>query len=123
MLWVHPKPDGELDILALLGPLDEEVITYDFPRWVYSGETVIEMNLNWKLANDTFGETYHFQKLHKDTLGQLFYGDNLSYEVFGRNHRFVFANKGIDMFRDVPESSGRWTLQRTCFISYSPMSR
>ena len=116
MLWVHPKPDGELDIPALLGPLDEEVITYDFARWVYSGETVIEMNLNWKLANDTFGETYHFQKLHKDTLGQLFYGDNLSYEVFGRNHRFVFANKGIDMLRDVPESE--WTLDASANLLY-----
>ena len=101
---------------ALLGSLDEEVITYDFGRWVYRGETVIEMNLNWKLANDTFGETYHFQKLHKDTLGQLFYGDNLSYEVFGRNHRFVFANKGIDMLRDVPESE--WTLDASANLLY-----
>ena len=75
-------------------------------RHVYSGETVLEMNLNWKLANDTFGETYHFQKLHRDTLGQIFYGDNLSYETFGRNHRFVFANKGIDVLRAIPSQIG-----------------
>ena len=28
------------------------------------------MKLNWKLATDTFGETYHFKRLQKDTLAK-----------------------------------------------------
>ncbi len=109
MLWVHPQPDGELDIAALLGPLDEEFSTHNFADYVYVGENLIEMNLNWKLANDTFGETYHFQKLHRNTLGQLFYGDNLAYEEIGRHHRFVFAGKGIDLLREMPEEEWKLT--------------
>ena len=116
MLWIHPKPNSELDIAAQLGQLDDEITSHDFARYVYSGETVLEMNLNWKLANDTFGETYHFQKLHRDTLGQIFYGDNLSYETFGRNHRFVFANKGIDVLRALPESD--WKLDEAANLLY-----
>jgi len=67
------------------------------------------MNLNWKLANDTFGETYHFHKLHKDTVGRIFYGDALDYEVIGRNHRFVFPSRGIDRVRTKPRSEWRLT--------------
>ena len=46
-----------------------------FGELVRMGETVIEGRLNWKLANDTFGETYHFSRLHKNTLGQVFHAD------------------------------------------------
>ena len=74
------------------------------------------MNLNWKLANDTFGETYHLQKLHRDTLGQIFFGDNLSYETFGRNHRFVFANKASDLLRALPDSD--WKLDEAANLLY-----
>lgn len=102
-LWVHPKPDGKLDVDELLGDLAEEISQWHSGDLVYAGETVIEMNLNWKLANDTFGETYHFQRLHKNTLGKLYHGDALSYQTFARNHRFVFASKGIDKLHNLPK--------------------
>ena len=108
ILWVHPQPDGKLDLKSQLGPLLEEMSTLGCEDLIYVGDTLIEKNLNWKLANDTFGETYHFQKLHRNTLGQVFYGDNLAYEEIGRNHRFVFAAKTIDDLRDTPESE--WEL-------------
>ena len=74
------------------------------------------MKLNWKFANDTFGETYHFGKLHKDTLGRLYYGNNLHFELFGRHHRFVTANLGIDAMRDQPESE--WDISKGTFVLY-----
>ena len=116
MLWVHAQPGGELDAAALLGELNDEIASWNPGNYVYMGETVIERDLNWKLANDTFGETYHFQRLHKDTLGQLFYGDALAYETFERNHRFVFASRGIDALRELPESE--WTTEGTANVLY-----
>ena len=78
LLWVHPRPDGDLDIDALLGPeLAEELASFNLGEIVYAGNKNLTMNLNWKLANDTFGETYHFGKLHKNTLGKIFPGNNL----------------------------------------------
>ena len=116
LLWVHPQPGGRLDLEAQLGPLLDEMATLNCQDLTYVGESVIRKNLNWKLANDTFGETYHFQKLHKNTLGQIFYGDNLAYEEIGRNHRFVFAAKAIDHLRECPEED--WELRGHANLLY-----
>lgn len=103
LLWVHPQPDGHLDVDELLGGLGPELAGWNFGSLRYMGETVLKSNLNWKLANDTFGETYHFPRLHKNTLGNLFHGDALVYEPFSRNHRFVWANRSIDALREQAE--------------------
>lgn len=108
LLWVHPRADGKIDLDQQLSGLAAEIESWGFGELVQQGETVIEKRLNWKLANDTFGETYHFSRLHKNTLGQVFYGDALGYEEFGRNHRFVIATRRIDELRNQPENS--WNL-------------
>ena len=117
LLWVHPDQAGKLDIDGLLSPeLAAEFASWDVTRHQLVGEKTIEMNLNWKFANDTFGETYHFGKLHKDTLGRLYYGNNLHLKEFGRHHRFVTANYGIDALREKPESD--WYIGDGTFILY-----
>jgi len=109
LLWVHPRLDGTIDLDTQLGGLAPEIASWRFgDDMVFMGETVIDKRLNWKLANDTFGETYHFTRLHKNTLGQIFHGDVLAYEEFGRNHRFVIATRGIDTMREKPEHE--WNL-------------
>lgn len=116
LLFVHPKADGALDVDALLGDLAPELAHWDIGKRAYVGETTIDMKLNWKLANDTFGETYHFSRLHKKTLGRLFYGDAVAYETFGRNHRFVFATRGIDRLRERAEE--KWSLRGSANVLY-----
>ena len=116
LLWVHPQPDGKLDIDDLLGELTGELASHKFGDLVHAGEKAIDMKLNWKLANDTFGETYHFQKLHKNTLGKIFLGNNLHLKEFGRHHRFVTANRAIDQLREMPESE--WVITRGTFVLY-----
>jgi phenylpropionate dioxygenase-like ring-hydroxylating dioxygenase large terminal subunit len=108
LLWVHPRADGQIDLDQQLTGLGPEIASWGFGDLVQVGETVIDMRLNWKLANDTFGETYHFSRLHKNTLGQIFHGDVLGYEEFGRNHRFVIATKAIDALRTKPRNE--WKL-------------
>ncbi len=107
LLFVHPRVDGAIDLDAQLGELGPEIGGWGFGDLVPLGESVIEGRLNWKLANDTFGETYHFSRLHKNTLGNLFYGDVLGYEEFGRNHRFVIATRRIDALREKPERESK----------------
>lgn len=111
LLFVHPQPGGHLEVDEVLGELAPEIAQWKFGEdMVYQGESLMEKRLNWKLANDTFGETYHFAKLHKNTLGQVFYGDVLHYESFERNHRFVIATRGIDRMRALPEE--KWNMLR-----------
>ena len=109
MLWLHPNPEGVLELESLLEGLEDELDSWGFQKLVAMGQTTIMKRLNWKLANDTFGETNHFQKLHKHTLGQLTYGECLSYETFGQNHRFVFPRRAIDELRDKPHEDWRLT--------------
>ena len=116
LLWVHPNPEGVLDVDDLLGELAPELASFGMTNHIYAGDKTIDMNLNWKFANDTFGETYHFGKLHKNTLGQLYYGNNLHFEEFGRHHRFVTANRGIDDLRGLPESE--WRISHGTFVLY-----
>ncbi|XOV82828.1 MAG: aromatic ring-hydroxylating dioxygenase subunit alpha [bacterium] len=116
LLWVHPQPDGHLDIQELLSGLASELASFDMGAYTFAGQKTIKMNLNWKFANDTFGETYHFGKLHKNTLGKLYYGNNLHLKEFGRHHRFVTANRGIDALRSLPEKD--WRITSGTFVLY-----
>ena len=117
MLWVHPDPNASLSVAETLSPaLLEEMASNSFQDFVYAATKTLDMKLNWKLANDTFGETYHFQKLHKNTLGQLFVGNNTHYKEFGRNHRFATANVFIHEMQELPEDE--WRIQDATFIDY-----
>jgi phenylpropionate dioxygenase-like ring-hydroxylating dioxygenase large terminal subunit len=108
-LWVHPDPDGSIDAEQLLGGLAPEFESWDFGRLTCTGNDSYDMQLNWKLAMDTFGETYHFETLHRNTLAMNFYGNVQAYDVFGRNHRMILCLKSIDELRGAPESSWKIT--------------
>ena len=108
LLVVHPNPEGGFEIDDLLGDLAPEIAGWNFDSLVYHTESVLDNQLNWKLANDTFGETYHFSRLHKNTLGHIFHGDALAYEEYGRNHRFVFATKNIETLKGIPEEDWQY---------------
>mgnify|MGYP003627470821 FL=1 len=118
LLWIHPQRDGELDIDKLLGKeLADELASYNLGGLVYGGEKTITKDLNWKLANDTFGETYHFGKLHKNTLGKVYPGNNLHLHEFGRHHRFVTGSPAISQFKDMPEEE--WNIHiGAAFVLY-----
>ena len=116
-LWVHPNPDGHLDVEGLLGEqLATELASYNIGNMSFRADGTLDMQLNWKFANDTFGETYHFAKLHKDTLARLYYGNNLHYHEFGRHHRFVTASRAIDALRERPESD--WCVHHGAGVQY-----
>ena len=106
-LWVHPDPNGRIDPGELLTGLQDDLDSWNWGQLTLASETTYDMHLNWKLAADTFGETYHFKRLHKDTLAGMFHGDVLAYDTFGRNHRMILCSRQIDNYRELPESDWR----------------
>ena len=74
------------------------------------------MPLNWKIANDTFGEVYHFNSLHKNTLANILHGDVVTYKEYGRNHRLCLATKYLDVMRQQPEQ--QWNLPMAGAVVY-----
>lgn len=104
-LLVHPDPTGRIDTDELFEGLADNFANWGWDRYVLGAEQTVDMRLNWKLATDTFGETYHFKRLHKNTLANDFHGDTLSYRAYQRNHRMILCRKGIDELRGQPEST------------------
>ena len=116
LLWVHPQPEGELDVDTLLGGLSPEFDAWNWDQLVRFGEDTYDMRLNWKLAMDTFGETYHFPTLHRNTLAADFHGNIQAYDTFGRNHRMTLVMKSIDQMRHEPEE--KWDIRQCALPAY-----
>ena len=103
-LFANPNPSGSLDIDALLGSeLSEEMEAWDFGSLRRLGGDRYEIDCNWKLAMDTFGETYHFNSLHKNTLAAVFEGNVQCYDTYGQHHRMILCRKAIHEMRKLPE--------------------
>ena len=104
LLWVHPDPEGTIDLEEQLGPeLRAELASWNLGELSYLGRDDYEVDCNWKLAMDTFGETYHFPALHSETIHLNFYGNVQCYDIYGRNHRMLLCKREIDGLRDLPE--------------------
>ena len=104
LLWVHQDPEATIDVDDLLGEdLADELDTWGLDALVHLGGDTYDIDCNWKLAMDTFGETYHFSSLHKNTLYQSFHGNVQCYDTFGRHHRMLLCKRAIDDMRLLPE--------------------
>jgi phenylpropionate dioxygenase-like ring-hydroxylating dioxygenase large terminal subunit len=103
LLWVSPDPQGTLDVDALLGDLGPELTSWRLERCIRHADARYDHAMNWKLAIDTFGETYHFNALHRNTLANDFYGNVQMYDTYGRNHRMSLCMKSIDDLRGKPK--------------------
>ena len=116
-LWVHPNPKGEIDLNNLLGSkLMEEFETWGFQNLILTNEEEYETEMNWKLAIDTFGETYHFSTLHRNTLLNNFHGNVQMFDTFERNARLTLCLREIDNMKKDPEEN--WHICRGAFPVY-----
>jgi nitrite reductase/ring-hydroxylating ferredoxin subunit len=117
LLYVHPNRDGVIDIDDFLGTeFAEEIASYELEKCVFKHESVYDVPINWKVANDTFCEPYHFAVLHHQTVAAIIHGDVTEYETYGRHHRMTVPSKAIETFADIPESE--WCLTKAAVIAY-----
>ena len=104
LLFVHPDPNGRMNLDELLGEwFNDEFPTWHFGNMIPINHDAYDTACNWKLAMDTFGETYHFSALHKDTLFNSFHGNVQCYDQEGHLHRMVLCRREIDEMRLLPE--------------------
>jgi nitrite reductase/ring-hydroxylating ferredoxin subunit len=109
LLFVHPDPDATIDLDQHLGAwFDDELATWGFDQLEPLTRDVYETACNWKLAMDTFGETYHFSTLHRDTLFNGFHGNVQLHDEEGHLHRMILCRREIDAMRLLPEDE--WDL-------------
>ena len=116
LLWVGADPQMRFDIDDLLGDLGPELATWELGESVYQWDVRYDTPMNWKLAVDTFGETYHFNRLHRNTLADFIYGNCQLYDTYKNNHRMMLCNKTIDLLRAMPESE--WHILKAALPVY-----
>jgi nitrite reductase/ring-hydroxylating ferredoxin subunit len=117
LLYVHPNREGVIDIDAFLGAeFAEEIASYELEKCVFRDEVVLDEKFNWKIANDTFCEPYHFGVLHHKTAAAFIHGDVTEYREFDRHHRMTVPTKAIDAILSLPESE--WVLTKAAIIAY-----
>ena len=93
MLWVRPTVGNPFTEADVMGGLSSEFENWLKDEHFFSEAQVIEADINWKLAIDTFGENYHFDVLHKSSLANDIVGNLQTWDRFERNGRMVFAGK------------------------------
>jgi phenylpropionate dioxygenase-like ring-hydroxylating dioxygenase large terminal subunit len=105
MIWVGPRPDMRLDIDGLLDGVAGDLADYELEKHHHYETRVLRREMNWKLAIDTFCETYHLSYLHPDTVSPLFHSNRATFDAFGPNHRLIAARRTIDELRGQPEEA------------------
>lgn len=116
MVWVCPTPGPILDIDRLLDGLATDFAAYGFDSFHHYQTRVLRRRINWKLAVDTFLESYHLGVLHPDTISPLFYANCSTFDGFGPNLRWILPRRTIGELRTVPEA--QWDLVSHAAIVY-----
>jgi len=116
MVWVCPTPGGTIDVDSLLGDLATDFTAYGFDTFHHYETRVLQRRINWKLAVDTFLESYHIGALHYDTIGPLYYTNRNTFDAFGRNLRWILPRRTIGELRGLPED--QWDLIGQTVIVY-----
>jgi len=117
LLFVHPDTQGVINVDELLTrELADELKSWRLDELVVADCDNYDIACNWKLAVDTFGETYHFPSLHKNTINLGFHGNVSCYETFGRNHRFLLCRRAIDTMRNLPKE--QWNIAVATLPAY-----
>ncbi len=108
LIWVRPTPGAPFDPASLLDGLEHELEGYGWSGYHHYETRIVRRRMNWKLAVDTFLETWHVPVLHRRTVAPALHSGIGVFDQFGRNLRVVFPLRSIDTLRGRPEAE--WAL-------------
>ena len=101
-LHVGLTPDAKPNFEAQKGLLDV-LKSLEYENWHLFDRRQWNREFNWKLAVDTFMETYHFQYAHKDTVGTWLLSGTTTADNWARCTRMAIPAISIDGLRKLPE--------------------
>ena len=104
MIFVHPNPQGDIEHDADLAQLVDGLQGYGLDSLHRWRSQEFEYDFNWKLAMETFFETYHFAWLHATTVGTLLLGNRSHFTPWGIHHRMSIPRRSIEHLRGVDEA-------------------
>jgi len=107
MIFVRPMPGDPIDIDAHLGSeLVRQLKGWNMGALHPFARREFTLPSNWKLALDTYFESYHSASLHATTLFPFSTPETQIYDYYGpdkRHFRVASSIPGIEKVRDMPE--------------------
>lgn len=116
MIWVGATPAAQLDIEGLLDGAATDLAAYRLESYHHYETRVLRRRINWKLAVDTFLESYHIGVLHRETISPILHTNTGTFDGFGRNLRLIIPRHKIARMRELPED--QWDLVADSAIIY-----
>jgi phenylpropionate dioxygenase-like ring-hydroxylating dioxygenase large terminal subunit len=114
LIWVRPTPGQPFDPDGLLEGLGSDFAAYGWAGYHHHATRLVHRRMNWKLAVDTFLESWHVPVLHRRTVATVLHGGVGAVDQFGQNLRLVFPLRSIDELRGKPERD--WNLVQRALI-------
>jgi len=116
LLWVMPTPGAALQFAPSFAVLEAELANYGLADFTPFATRELRRQMNWKLALDTFLESYHFCVLHKDSICAIFHHNLATFDTYGDHFRLVSPRRSIASLREQPR--GEWNLLPHLVVIY-----
>lgn len=102
MLFVHLGGAAGADVAQFLGPFDDALALLQLGELRLHRRSSLTAACNWKLALDTYAESYHFGVLHDKSIGLSHHSNVTAFDDFGLHWRMGFAARSLDALVGAP---------------------
>lgn len=106
LVFVRLLGDSPLDIPGHLRDFATVLATLDLAELAPVQTSRLDARTNWKIAIDTYAESYHFGVLHSRSIGDAFFSDMAAFDDHGAHWALTFAERVLADLVDLPE--GEW---------------
>jgi phenylpropionate dioxygenase-like ring-hydroxylating dioxygenase large terminal subunit len=106
MIFAKVAPGPPVDAEIFLGPMAPLLAALDFGTLQRVCADRFELESNWKIALDTFCETYHVPALHRESLSRNLIPYVTIFDHYGRHHRY--SGPGVDFLELLDKPEAEW---------------
>lgn len=116
MIFVRPGGAEPIDVDGFLSGAERDLGDFGLGSYVHIETRTHTWRMNWKLALDTFTESYHIRTLHRDSLLPRFNADCVVFDAFGRH--CVSIGLRADVLDETRKPVDDWSLLPYGTIQY-----
>jgi phenylpropionate dioxygenase-like ring-hydroxylating dioxygenase large terminal subunit len=96
-----------VDADAVLEGVADDLRALDLARFRHLETRETRWRCNWKLALETFLESYHVFSLHRETVHPWYFSQPMACDAFGANLRFPVVRRSLAELAGKPEAEWR----------------
>ena len=119
-LWLTMNKKSETKYKKNVKELHLLLTDYNLNNYHFYKNKIININMNWKLAADTFLELYHINSLHDETLSPIIMSDIALFDSFGSNIRIIGPRTSVLKSKNILETDQDFKIHTIQVITLFP---